>query len=172
MSALSAPLLQQLSEAADAPAGSAPQRALVALFREFTPQLVTRVRELSRAALRAKMRELSRQHLGEVWAQELEFALWRAVLEGPELVPSEDIADLRELAEECQSWFVSDDPEAFVSLDEWREIYQTWQASPLSPEDEIERLKRRVAELEGDAAKVDAPVFDGFAGAEQEDEET
>ncbi len=170
MSAIHAPLLQQLAEAADAP-GAVPVKALAALFREFTPQLVTRVRELSRVALRAKMQELSRQHLGETWAQELEFALWRAVMEGPELVSAEDIGELKDLSGECDGWFVSDDPEAFVSLDEWKEIYLTWQSAPLSPEDEIERLKRRVAELETDAAKTDAPVFDGFGAPEQEDEE-
>jgi hypothetical protein len=60
----------------------------------------------------------------------LEFALWRAVAEGPRCygrldITAEHISKLRALSDACEGWIVFDNTteETFIGLDEWRRFY-------------------------------------------------
>jgi len=64
------------------------------------------------------------------WKQDLEFALWRFVVEGVGRygqmdVTVEHIKNLHDLSHDCGGWIVFDDEseETFVALEEWQRRY-------------------------------------------------
>ncbi len=76
------------------------------------------------------MSELSEAAYYAGWMHGLEFALWRAVTEGPRRygrldITAEHVSKLRELSDSAGGWIVFDDKteETYMSLDEWRRIY-------------------------------------------------
>ena len=82
-------------------------------------------------ALRDYMSELSEKAYCAGWMSGLEFALWKAVREGPMCygriqIEDEHIMRLRQLSERCQGWIRSDDAheEVGVSIEEWNRLYE------------------------------------------------
>jgi hypothetical protein len=78
-------------------------------------------------ALADYMSELSEQAFHAGWMQDLEHALWRAVLEGPFRYGHLELAAvhverLRELREACEGWIRFDETkeESFVPSAEWK----------------------------------------------------
>ncbi len=76
------------------------------------------------------MSELSEDAYCAGWMDGLEFALWRAVTEGPREygfmhLSREQIERLGSLSEKCGGWIVFDDElwETWVPLSEWRRRY-------------------------------------------------
>ncbi len=64
----------------------------------------------------------------------LEFALWRAVTEGPRRyghldITAEHISKLQTLSDACGGWIVFDDTteETFIGLDAWQKLYRVTQ---------------------------------------------
>lgn len=81
-------------------------------------------------ALERYMSELSERAFHAGWMEGLEFALWRAVQDGPfkygrlELTP-EHLTRLTELSSACGGWIYFDQEreESFASFAEWRLIF-------------------------------------------------
>ncbi len=62
------------------------------------------------------------------WMQHLEYHLWYAVLHGPmrygqDHITQEDITELKELANSCQSWIIFEEEERAIDLDQWIDVY-------------------------------------------------
>jgi len=64
------------------------------------------------------------------WMRGLEFALWRAVTEGPRRygrldITADHISKLRTLSDACGGWIVFDDETeaTLIGLGEWRNLY-------------------------------------------------
>ena len=81
-------------------------------------------------ALADFMSELSEEAYCAGWMAGLEYALWRAVLEGPRRygfldINAEQIKRLRDLAGQCHGWIVFDDDaeESWLPMDEWEKRY-------------------------------------------------
>ena len=81
-------------------------------------------------ALTDYMVELSEAAYSAGWMEGLEFALWRAVTEGPRRygrldITREHISKLRTLSDDCGGWIVFDDntEETFICLDAWQRLY-------------------------------------------------
>jgi hypothetical protein len=77
------------------------------------------------------MSEISETAYCAGWMEGLEFALWRAVTEGPMRyghldITQEHIYKLRTLSDNCGGWIVFDDKkeETFIGLDAWRRLYR------------------------------------------------
>jgi hypothetical protein len=86
----------------------------------------------SAQALTDYMSGLSELAYAAGWMEGLEFALWRAVIDGPRRygrleITAEHVARLRALSTDCGGWIVFDDrsEETFVEIDAWRRIYTT-----------------------------------------------
>ena len=84
----------------------------------------------SAQALTDYMSELSETAYSAGWMEGLEFALWRAVTEGPRHfgrldITADHISKLRTLSDSCGGWIVFDDKteETFIGLEEWRRLY-------------------------------------------------
>ncbi|MDX2111702.1 MAG: hypothetical protein SFY80_15830 [Verrucomicrobiota bacterium] len=84
----------------------------------------------SAQALTDYMSELSEAAYFAGWMQGLEFALWRAVTEGPRRyghldITADHISKLRALSDVCGGWIVFDDEteETLIGLGEWRKLY-------------------------------------------------
>jgi hypothetical protein len=84
----------------------------------------------SAQALWEYMSELSESAYAAAWMEDLEFALWQAVREGPCTygllnITQEHIAKLRTLSTACGGWIVFDDKteETFIGLEAWQKLY-------------------------------------------------
>lgn len=81
--------------------------------------------------LMSYMSALSEEAYYADWMQGLEFALWKAAIEGAQKygrlnITDDHIAKLKELSEDCGGWIVFDDVEGeiFVPLEKWRHMYE------------------------------------------------
>ncbi len=81
--------------------------------------------------LMSYMSNLSEEAYCAGWIEGLEYALWKAVLEGSYnygrlSITDEHTVKLKELSENCGGWIVFDDVEGetFVSLDQWQSMYE------------------------------------------------
>ncbi len=88
----------------------------------------------SAQALTDYMSELSEAAYSAGWMTGLEFALWRAVTEGPRRyghldITAEHISKLQTLSDACGGWIVFDDTteETFIGLDAWQKLYRVTQ---------------------------------------------
>lgn len=78
------------------------------------------------------MTDIFRRHLppprdDEQWYEGAEFMLWRSVLNGPNQITPEEVADVRELADEAGGWWAGLGEEVlFVERDEWDGRYRDW----------------------------------------------
>jgi len=84
----------------------------------------------SAQALNDYMSALSEIAYSAGWMQGLEFALWRAIKEGPRRygrldITAEHISRLRVLSDACGGWIVFDDKteETFIDHAAWQKIY-------------------------------------------------
>jgi len=76
------------------------------------------------------MSQLSEQAYAAGWMEGLEYALWKALVDGPyrygrlQLIDNH-IRELRKLSEACGGWIRFHDAgeEAFVSLEQWQRIF-------------------------------------------------
>ena len=76
------------------------------------------------------MSELSEEAYFASWMDGLEFALWRAVLEGPRQygrldITPEHIVRLRELSDSCGGWIYFDESteQTFIPASNWDKMY-------------------------------------------------
>lgn len=89
------------------------------------------------AELRDFMSALSEEAFAAGWMQDLEYALWNALEDGPQRygrIPLDQpvIMRLRELSERCGGWITFDDSagtEIFVPHAEWQRRHTAWKAS-------------------------------------------
>jgi len=85
--------------------------------------------------LRDYMFDVSEEAWCAGWMTDLEYDLWSAVVAGPHeygrlRITSEEVNELRKLAETCGGWIVFDDAagETWVPLAEWKERYRAKRA--------------------------------------------
>jgi len=85
----------------------------------------------SQRALAESMGRVSEAGYHAGWMADLEFDLWRGIVEGPFRYGQLDltvdhIERLQHLSEGCGGWIVfdGDNEETFVPLDRWKSIYQ------------------------------------------------
>ena len=78
------------------------------------------------------MSELSEAGWSAGWLAELEFDLWRAVIEGPQRygrldITQEHINKLRSLSQVCGGWIIFGDKteETFIDFVTWQRLYQS-----------------------------------------------
>jgi len=90
------------------------------------------IRRSLRKRLLSLMREISEDHYCAGWMGGLEYSLWQAVLQHPQPyefgfgpIAEENVAELKDLAEELQEWAVWDDEtrEKLIPLEDWRQIF-------------------------------------------------
>lgn len=88
----------------------------------------------SAQALTDYMSEISQAAYSAGWMNGLEFALWKAVTEGPRRyghldITTEHISTLQVLSDTCGGWIVFDDTteETFIGLDAWQSLYRVRQ---------------------------------------------
>jgi len=76
--------------------------------------------------LLSRMQRISESEWAAGWMTGLEYVLWEALSGEPPTHQfyAEDLTELRELSEACGGWWVWNDGTCFVSLGEWREIYE------------------------------------------------
>ena len=97
------------------------------------------IRRSLRKRLLSLMREISQDHFLAGWMMGLEYDLWRAVLQYPKPYESsfipieeEDVAELKDLAEELQEWGIregGDARERLIPLAEWKQMFATHEAA-------------------------------------------
>lgn len=105
---------------------TAPHQAAVLLLDETLGDLVAAFTDLAKGALLTQMMALSRAHEGTAWAAELEYALWEALVEGPERLTEAEVRTLRRLAAWAGGWYhLPDEAEApeFVPAAAWAARY-------------------------------------------------
>ncbi|PSB30116.1 hypothetical protein C7B70_17115 [Chlorogloea sp. CCALA 695] len=83
--------------------------------------------------LQVEISEISEAGYCAGWTRDVEFYLWKIVIDGSETefgvktISEQDIANLRTLAKQSGGWwhwFKKENNAVFVTLDEWQEIYQ------------------------------------------------
>ena len=81
------------------------------------------------------MRELSEEAYHAGWMLNLEYDLWKAVLEGPcgygqTIIGQKHIESLKELSKQCGGWIIFDEEqeEAFIPMEQWLRLYEEWAA--------------------------------------------
>lgn len=86
-------------------------------------------------ALADCMSELSEHAYSAAWTENLEHALWRAVVEGPFRygrleIELEHVERLKSLSSNCGGWVVFDDvrEEVFLPLQDWNGVYDSTRA--------------------------------------------
>lgn len=86
--------------------------------------------------LASLMSDISEDHYCAGWLIGLEYTLWRAVMRHPESyvfgfrpIETEQVAELKALAEELKGWVVWDDDigEKFIPIDEWLPMFELTQ---------------------------------------------
>jgi hypothetical protein len=105
-------------------------RAIYALHAAAGPVLLADFRKYAQMLLVRRIHEISSDLFPEVgWAPDVEYDLWRAVLDGPERASRADIEELRQLSIEAGGWYVfageSENPE-FLPLAKWQERYDAF----------------------------------------------
>jgi hypothetical protein len=105
-------------------------RAVYALHAAAGPVLLSTLRKYAGMLLVRRIHEISSELFPDVgWAPDVEYDLWRAVLDGPERASRADIDELRQLSIEAGGWYVyageSENPE-FIPLDKWQERYEAF----------------------------------------------
>ena len=91
------------------------------------------IRRSLRKRLLSLMSEISEDHYCAGWLSGLEYSLWQAVLQYPQPyefgfgpIEEENVAELKDLAEELQEWAVWDDgelSEKLIPLADWQRIF-------------------------------------------------
>jgi hypothetical protein len=81
-------------------------------------------------ALADYMSQLSEQAYAAGWIEGLEYALWKALVDGPYkygrlMLTDDHVGELRRLCEACGGWirFLDAGKEAFVPLEQWKRIF-------------------------------------------------
>jgi len=81
--------------------------------------------------LKKYMSDLSEEACCAGWMEGLEYALWKAVIEGPQeygrlSITNEHIQDLKDLSKACSGWIYFDDKteESWIALDKWEMLYK------------------------------------------------
>jgi hypothetical protein len=76
--------------------------------------------------LLSRMQRISENEWAAGWMTGLEYILWEALSGEPPTHQfyAEDLTELRELSDACDGWWMWNDGTCFVSLGEWREIYE------------------------------------------------
>ncbi len=76
------------------------------------------------------MSDLSEEAYCAGWMDGLEYALWKAVIDGPMqygylFIGENEIKKLKKLSEQCSGWIYFDDKdeETFIELDEWKMMF-------------------------------------------------
>lgn len=92
---------------------------------EDVRKLVDLVRNLASERLLDYVRSLGVKYLQSPDAPGLDYALWYAVVHGPERITEEEVGELQQLSEMAGGWWRLDgvpEPE-FLSFEDWATIY-------------------------------------------------
>ena len=107
-------------------------KSIMASLKEIAATVNTEALE-AKEQLQVEISEISEAGYCAGWTRDIEFYLWKIVLDGSETefgfktISGEEIANLRTLAEQSGGWWHWSDKEnntAFITLDEWQEMYQ------------------------------------------------
>ena len=107
-------------------------KSIMASLKEIAATVNTEALE-AKEQLQVEIGEISESGYCAGWTRDIEFYLWKIVLDGSETefgfktISGEEIANLRTLAEQSGGWWHWSDKEnkaVFITLDEWQEIYQ------------------------------------------------
>ena len=86
---------------------------------------------IEQAKLESFMSDISERCYSAGWLQNLEFALWNALMNGPTkyghgVISQHDIDNLIQLSKACNCWIVMDDitEETAIDLGMWQEMYK------------------------------------------------
>lgn len=67
------------------------------------------------------------EHTDRPWPENAEYMLWRAVLQGPDLITKEEVENVKALSIEADGWWSCADCEIhFVPRETWIECYDEW----------------------------------------------
>ncbi|PSB26101.1 hypothetical protein [Chlorogloea sp. CCALA 695] len=111
--------------------GNSP-KSIMASLKEIAATVNTEALE-PKEQLQVEIGEISEAGYCAGWTRDIEFYLWKIVLDGSETefgiktITTQEIANLRTLAEQSGGWWHWSDKEnksVFITLDEWQEIYQ------------------------------------------------
>lgn len=101
--------------------------AAVEAYVNAVPDLIGAFEEVSQRLLRFRMTELASFYMAEDWPARIEYTLWAAVENGPEVMSIDEVADLRRLAEWAGGWFHKPDgvfEPLFVDMVTWLQLYR------------------------------------------------
>ena len=107
-------------------------KSIMASLKEIAATVNTEALE-AKEQLQVEISEISEAGYCAGWTRDIEFYLWKIVLDGSETefgiktITTQEIANLRTLAEQSGGWWHWSDKEnksVFITLDEWQEIYQ------------------------------------------------
>lgn len=107
-------------------------KSIMAFLKKIAATVNTEEKE-PKEQLSSKIWEISEAGYCAGWVEDIEFHLWKIVLNGSETefgvktISEQEIANLRSLSEQSGGWWHWSDEEnesVFVSLDEWQVIYQ------------------------------------------------
>ena len=107
-------------------------KSMMAFLKELAATVNTEVLE-PKEQLQIEISEISEAGYCAGWTRDIEFYLWKIVLNGLETefgiktITEQEIANLRTLAEQSGGWWRWSDEEnkeVFIGLDEWQTIYR------------------------------------------------
>ena len=113
--------------------GSNP-KSIMAFLKDIADTVSTEEKEL-KEQLSSKIWEISEAGYCAGWTRDIEFYIWKIVLDGSETdfgvktISKQEIANLRTLAEQSGGWWhwsSEENKAVFIPLDKWQEIYQAF----------------------------------------------
>lgn len=107
-------------------------KSIMASLKEIAATVNTEALE-AKEQLQVEISEISEAGYCAGWTRDIEFYLWKIVLDdsetefGVKTITAQEIAHLRSLSEQSGGWWHWSDEEnnaVFIALDKWQEMYQ------------------------------------------------
>lgn len=90
------------------------------------------IQVLAKEYLYKAMTFISLKYTGLPWTKDNEYAIWRAIVDGPIVIEEDEIRELEKLADLADGWWVtnpSSDLLTFVDKDTWETTYANYRTS-------------------------------------------
>lgn len=101
-------------------------RAAATLAKESMKDILHAFRDFARDNLCDAMKAIAQKYTGEEWPPQMEYGLWEAVKEGPEVISPEEVRKLQRLSDWADGWFYfpneAQEPR-FVRREEWNVLF-------------------------------------------------
>jgi hypothetical protein len=87
-------------------------------------RLAAVIRSLSQELLLQRMRALGKQYLGDEQAVGLDIALWKTVVQSPQRLSDEEVAELEQLSQQAGGWWRLHPEAEFLDSGTWGVHYE------------------------------------------------